>query len=101
MAIARSDVSADDDRVRVTMFTFEDGDETGDHRHQYDYIVVPITGGTFEVTDRDGTGRTLEQTAGLPYRGREGTDHNVVNRSGRTAIFVEIELKRRSPAAAS
>jgi hypothetical protein len=94
MAIARSDVSADDDRARVTMFTFEDGDETGDHRHQYDYIVVPITGGTFEVTDRDGTSRTLEQTAGLPYRGREGTDHNVVNHSGRTAIFVEIELKR-------
>jgi hypothetical protein len=101
MAIARSDVSEDDDRVRVTIFTFEDADETGDHRHQHDYIVVPITGGTFEATDRDGTNRTLEQTAGLPYRGREGTDHNVVNRSGRTAIFVEIELKRLSPAPAS
>ena len=56
MAIAGSDRSADDDRVRVTTFTFADGDETGDHRHEYDYIVVPITGGTFEVTDRDGTG---------------------------------------------
>ena len=94
MAIAGSDRSADDDRVRVTTFTFADGDETGDHRHEYDYIVVPITGGTFEVTDRDGTVRRREQTAGLPYQGREGTDHNVVNRSGRTAIFVEIELKR-------
>ena len=94
MAIAGFERSADDDRVRVTTFTFEDGDETGDHRHEHDYIVVPITGGTFEVTDRDGTVRRLDQTAGSPYRGREGTDHNVVNRSGRMAIFVEIELKR-------
>jgi hypothetical protein len=93
MAIARTDVSADDDRVRITTLTFEDGDETGSHRHGHDYIVVPITGGTFEVTDRDGTRRRLEQAAGSPYRGRQGTDHNVVNRSGETAIFVEIELK--------
>jgi hypothetical protein len=94
MAIARSETSADDDRVRITTLTFEDGGETGDHRHEYDYVVVPVTGGTFEVTDRDGTLRRLEQTAGSPYRGRRGTDHNVVNRSGRTATFVEIELKR-------
>ena len=94
MAICSSERSADDDRVRITTLTFADGDETGDHRHEYDYIVVPITGGTFEVTDRDGAVRLLEQTAAAPYRGREGTDHNVVNRSGRTAIFVEIELKR-------
>ena len=94
MAICSSETSADDDRVRMTTLTFADGDETGDHRHEYDYIVVPITGGTFEVMDRDGAVRRLEQTAGSPYQGREGTDHNVVNRSGRTATFVEIELKR-------
>lgn len=94
MAIARADTTADDDRVRVTTFTFADGDETGDHRHEHDYIVVPVTGGTFAVTNRDGTTRELDQAAGAAYLGRAGTDHNVVNRSGRTAVFVEIELKR-------
>jgi beta-alanine degradation protein BauB len=94
MAIARSQRITDDDRVRMTTLTFADGDETGDHRHEYDYIVVPVTGGTFLVTDRDGTTRELVQTAGAPYLGRAGTDHNVVNRSGREAVFVEIELKR-------
>lgn len=94
MAIARSDTTADDDRVRVTTLTFADGDETGDHRHEFDYIVVPVTGGTFVVTYPDGTTRELVQTAGSPYLGRAGTEHNVVNRSGRTATFVEIELKR-------
>ncbi len=94
MATARSHTTADDDRVRVTTLTFADGDETGDHRHEHDYIVVPVTGGTFVVTDRDGATRELVQAAGTPYLGRAGTEHNVVNRSGGTAVFVEIELKR-------
>jgi quercetin dioxygenase-like cupin family protein len=94
MAIARSETTADDERVRVTTLTFADGDETGDHVHELDYVVVPVTGGTFAVTDRDGSTRELAQAAGRAYLGRAGTDHNVVNRSGRTAVFVEIELKR-------
>jgi beta-alanine degradation protein BauB len=97
MAIARSTTTADDDRVRVTTLTFEEGDETGHHRHAYDYVVVPVTGGAFEVHESDGTTRALDQVAGTPYVGRAGTEHNVVNRSGGTATFVEIELKSPSP----
>ena len=85
--------TSDDDRVRVNVLTFEDGDETGDHVHEFDYVVVPITGGTFLVLEADGSTRELAQEAGVPYLGRAGTEHNVVNRSGRVAIFVEVELK--------
>jgi quercetin dioxygenase-like cupin family protein len=92
--IARSTTSADTDRVRITTLTFDDGDETGRHRHAYDYIVVPITGGTFLVEEHDGSTRELAQVAGSAYIGREGTEHNVVNQSGGVAAFVEIELKR-------
>jgi quercetin dioxygenase-like cupin family protein len=94
MPPARSDTSADDERVRVTTWTFEDGEDTGHHRHEYDYIVVPVTGGTFEITEADGSARTLTQAAAQAYLGRTGTEHNVTNRSGRTAVFVEIELKQ-------
>ena len=31
---------------------------------------------------------------GVPYLGKAGTEHNVINASGRAATFVEIELKR-------
>jgi beta-alanine degradation protein BauB len=92
--IARSARTVDDDRVRVTTLTFDDGDETGEHRHEYDYLVVPVTGGTFTVVERDGSTRELAQEAGVPYLGRAGTEHNVLNASGRVATFVEIELKR-------
>jgi beta-alanine degradation protein BauB len=94
MPIARSTRTVDDDRVRVTTLMFGDGDETGDHRHEYDYVVVPVTGGTFTVIERDGSTRELAQEAGVPYLGQAGTEHNVVNASGRAATFVEIELKR-------
>ena len=91
-AHARTDV--DDERVRITTWTFgADGENTGPHVHEYDYIVVPVTGGTFAVTEADGGTRELAQQAGSPYLGTAGTDHDVANASGATAVFVEIELK--------
>ncbi len=56
--------------------------------------MVPVTGGTFTVIERDGSTRELAQEAGVPYLGKAGTEHNVINASGRAATFVEIELKR-------
>lgn len=81
------------ERVRVKTWTFEDGEDTGDHRHEFDYVVVPITGGTFAVIERDGSTRELVQERAVAYLGKAGTEHNVINRSGRVATFVEIELK--------
>jgi beta-alanine degradation protein BauB len=95
MSAARVTAVADNDQVRVATWTFEeDGAATGEHHHDFDYIVVPITGGRFTVTDADGTVHELEQVAGVPYLRSAGATHDVVNRSGREAVFVEIELKR-------
>ena len=46
------------------------------------------------MVERDGSTRELVQEAGAPYLGTAGTEHNVINASGRPATFVEIELKR-------
>ncbi len=95
MAAARGDIGLDDGRVRVTTWTFDTaGAAIGHHRHEFDYVVVPITGGTFTVTDADGSVREMEQVAGSPYLGSAGTEHDVANATDRAAVFVEIELKR-------
>jgi hypothetical protein len=92
---AQATISVDDDRIRVTAWTFAtDQATTGPHRHEFDYVVVPVTGGTFTVTGYDGSVRTMTQTAGTPYLGTTGTEHEVVNVSGQAVSFVEIELKR-------
>ena len=93
MPIAQSKVIADTDHVRVTRWEFQAGDDTGHHRHEFDYVVVPVTGGTFAVVDNDGATRDMVQEAATPYLGAAGTEHNVINQSGRTAVFVDVELK--------
>jgi hypothetical protein len=95
VSAAQPTVMADNDQVRITTWTFDlDGAATGQHRHEFDYVVVPVTGGTFTVIDIDGSVREMTQTAGTPYLGTAGTAHDVVNASGKTAVFVEIELKQ-------
>ena len=94
MSTAQATTGIDDERVRVTTWTFGDGESTGWHVHEYDYLVVPVTGGSFAVTDPDGATHELTQQAGSPYPGRAGTEHDVVNASGTAAVFVEIEFKR-------
>jgi quercetin dioxygenase-like cupin family protein len=93
MSAAQATTDADDDRIRITTWTFADGESTGRHVHEYDYIVVPVTGGTFAVTEPEGGVRELAQQAGSPYLGTAGTEHDVTNVSGGRAVFVEIELK--------
>ena len=95
MASARSETSIDDERIRVTAWTFGARDQdTGFHTHEYDYIVVPVTGGTFTVTAQDETSREMTQRAGVPYPGKAGTAHNVIYSGEEPAVFVEIELKQ-------
>ena len=92
MPDGRSSTIFDTDKVRVTTWTFEEGGATGHHVHEPDYVIVPITGGTFEVIDSEGSHQMIQEPA-VPYLGYAGTTHDVVNQSGRTAVFVEIELK--------
>jgi quercetin dioxygenase-like cupin family protein len=94
MIAAQSTITADNHQVRVTTWTFEpEGSATGAHRHEFDYVVVPVTGGTFQVTSPDGSRREMTQAAGSPYLGMAGTAHDVANIGGTEAVFVEVELK--------
>src|SRR5919106_6388075 len=94
MSAAHHIVNADNDAVRVTTWTFgAAGAATGQHRHEFDYVVVPVTGGRFEVVDVDGSVREMDQVAGSPYLGTAGTEHDVVSVAAKEAVFVEIELK--------
>jgi len=95
MNAAQPTVMADNEQVRVTTVTFAaTGATTGKHRHEFDYVVVPVTGGIFVVTEADGSLRQMTQIPGSPYLGPAGTTHDVANAAGQESVFVEIELKR-------
>lgn len=94
MVAAVPTVTADTADVRVTTWTFGPDAGTGPHRHEFDYVVVPVTGGVFTVTDSQGRASTMEQVAGSAYLGTAGTTHDVANATGRQVSFVEVELRR-------
>lgn len=85
-------VKIDNERVRVTEWHFSPGAETGHHRHEMDYIVVPISNGNLLIVDNDGKETISELTVGEPYFRNSGVEHNVINNNSTEFTFIEIEL---------
>ena len=92
-AQAKGDMQEDNDTTRVTRWSFAPDAETGFHRHEYDYVVVPLNTGALKIVDKEGKESRSELTAGVSYFRRAGVEHNVINASGADFAFVEIEFK--------
>jgi quercetin dioxygenase-like cupin family protein len=86
-------VQIDNERVRVTEWRFAPGAATGRHRHEYAYVVVPMTTGTLTITSEAGPA-TAALVAGEPYFRQAGVEHDVVNANAFEFAFIEVELKR-------
>ena len=85
-------VLIDNESVRVTRWHFAPGAATGWHRHEYDYVIVPLTDGRLELVEPDGT-RFTELHVGEPYFRETGVEHDVVNANDYEFTFIETELK--------
>ena len=92
-AQAQPTVRIDNERTRVTEWRFAPGAATGWHRHEYDYVVVPLTTGRLRLIGAGGAESLAELTAGLPYFRPAGVEHDVVNASAGEFVFVEVEFK--------
>jgi quercetin dioxygenase-like cupin family protein len=91
--LARPTVQIDNDRVRVTQWRFPPGTTTGFHRHEHDYVVVPMT--TARLLILLSTGESAgELVTGQAYFRQAGVEHEVVNANEFEVVFVETELKR-------
>lgn len=89
---ATATVQVDNERVRVTEWRFAPGHATGWHRHELDYVVVPVTAGTLLLEDGE-TARENELEPGRAYYRSAGVEHDVVNAGDTEVVFVEVELK--------
>jgi quercetin dioxygenase-like cupin family protein len=89
-------VLIENDRVRVTEWRFAPGAATGWHRHEYDYVVVPIVAGSLRLEEPDGD-RIAELAVGVPYFREAGVEHDVVNVNEHEFAFVETEIKTPRP----
>lgn len=90
---AKPTVQVDNARVKVTRWDFEPGAETGWHKHQVDYVVVPLTNGKLTAELPNGSKVENKLTVGASYARGVGVDHNVINTNEWPYSFIEIELK--------
>ena len=90
---AYSEVQRDDAVLRVILWRFPPGTETGWHLHEVPYLVVPVAGGALTVEDRAGS-RAYPIESGKSYSRPAGVEHNIANDTAEDISFVEIELRR-------
>jgi quercetin dioxygenase-like cupin family protein len=88
---AHSDALLDNDVVRVQRWTLPPGSSMGRHRHEFPYVVVPITGG--RLTFKDGQGdNPVDLIVGDATFRAAGIEHEVLNLGEATVVFVETEI---------
>ena len=85
-------IQIDTERVRVTEWWFPPGGATGWHKHEMDYVVVPLCSGTLRLVNPDGEVDAQLET-GKAYTREAGVEHDVINPADTEFVFVEIELK--------
>ena len=90
---AKSTVFIDNQRTRVTEWRFAPGASTGWHRHEYDYVVVPLLDGKLGLSTGDDESQIAELSAGVPYFRQQGVEHDVTNVNDFEYAFIEVEFK--------
>ena len=90
---AKCTVHVSNERVIVNEWRFAPGANTGWHRHEYDYVIVPIMDGTLRLLEPGDVTRDARLQLGIPYFRKAGVEHDVVNSNDGEFAFIEIEIK--------
>jgi quercetin dioxygenase-like cupin family protein len=93
MSDAVATVYIDNPATRVTEWRFAPGASTGWHRHEMDYVVVPLMDGQLRIAGPDGTHTIAELRHGVPYYRDLGVEHDVINANNFEFAFIEVEMK--------
>ncbi len=91
MTQAIATLLAENERIRITEWRFPVGTATGWHRHEHDYVVLPMTSGRLTMQSAKGE-HSADLVAGRPYLREEGVEHDVINNDDHEIVFVETEL---------
>ena len=90
-------VLIENDQVRVTRWEFRNPEDcTGWHRHEHDYLVVPLFDGELQIDTGSEIVRSSLTTGGVYFR-QAGVEHNVCNGNDVACSFIEVEMLKVSP----
>ena len=90
--MTKANVLIDNDKVKVTDWSFEIGDSTGHHVHEYRYIVIPMFDGELKILEKNNIETISKLSKGGAYYRDKGVEHNVFNNNNFPYSFIEIQL---------
>ena len=91
--LAKSIVHITNDRVIVTEWRFDPGANTGWHRHDHDYVIVPIEDGKLRLLEPGDVIRDVPLKANRLLFRKAGVEHDVINPNDGEFSFIEVEIR--------
>ncbi len=92
--IASYETLLDDDKTCITLFTLKPGEQTGWHRHEFDYVAVQQSTGRLHLDYADGSMRDIDYTPGVAMPVSAPVEHNAINVGDVDIVALEIEYKK-------
>ena len=87
-----SEVQVENEHFRVTRWTIEPGGVIPMHRHDHEYVVIPLVTDRMRVENSDGSVIEADLVHGETYTRPAGSEHEVTNPySAEPIVFVEVE----------
>ena len=88
-----NEILFENEQVRVWAMNVPPGDKKAWHRHELPYVIVPLTGGTFEIESVDGKIVRPQETVGEALWRDPGEVHELRNLGDAVYRNVLIEIK--------
>ena len=83
----------EDEHSRMIHYVIKPGEQTGWHKHEFDYVVVRVSQGTLTSNFADGTSKDFDYEPGTTSAYKAPVEHNEVNTGDTDIIGYEIEFK--------
>lgn len=85
-------VQLENEHFRVTEWTIMPGGTIPMHRHEYEYVVIPLVTASMRVDNADGSSFDAALETGVSYSRPAGSEHTISNTaSAEPIVFVEVE----------
>ena len=91
--LAKHKILLDNNHTRITTWAFAPGDQTGWHRHKFDYVTVQQSVGTLLLQGSDGSETQVDYEDGRTVSWIAPVEHNAINISDVEVRVLEIEYK--------
>ena len=90
------EVLIDNATTRITFHRIEPGENSGCHRHEYNYVGYHFQSSEVEIDRTDGKEGTMRSQEGVAtfYDVGDGFEHNVTVKGDSALVALEIEYKK-------